>query len=94
MLIVTCAIITQHGKILICQRSSAMHLLLKWEFPGGKVELGGDKLIPFVARVAGGELRLEEHTDARWITVDELGLYDWAPADLPIAEQVKAVDIW
>lgn len=56
--------------------------------------MGGDKLIPFVARVAGGELRLEEHTDARWITVDELGLYDWAPADLPIAEQVKAVDIW
>ena len=38
MLIVTCAIIIQHGKILICQRSSIMDLPLKWEFPGGKVE--------------------------------------------------------
>jgi len=123
MLIVTCAIIIQHGKILICQRSSTMGLPLKWEFPGGKVEPGEDdartivreikeelhldivvterwepveytyptfliKLIPFVARVAGGELRLEEHADARWVPVDELGQYDWAPADVPIVEKV------
>ncbi|WDF67669.1 (deoxy)nucleoside triphosphate pyrophosphohydrolase [Sphingobacterium oryzagri] len=38
MLHVTCGIIEQAGKILICQRSSAMSLPLKWEFPGGKVE--------------------------------------------------------
>lgn len=129
MLIVTCAIIIRQGKILICRRSSAMDLPLKWEFPGGKMEPGEDekativreikeelhldievferwepvehdyptfriRLVPFVARVIGGELLLEEHADARWVTADELDQYDWASADVPIVEQLKAVDIW
>ncbi|MFC7526800.1 (deoxy)nucleoside triphosphate pyrophosphohydrolase [Parapedobacter sp. GCM10030251] len=125
MFIVTCAIIIQNGKILVCQRSGAMDLPLKWEFPGGKVEPGEDekltiireikeelhldievmkrlrpveydyptfriRLVPFIARVAGGGLLLEEHADAQWATVDQLDRYDWAPADLPIIEQLKA----
>lgn len=125
MLIVTCAIIIQNGKILVCQRSGAMDLPLKWEFPGGKVEPGEDetrtivreikeelhldikvtkrlqpvehdyptfriRLVPFIAEMIGGELLLEEHADARWIAVSELDRYDWAPADLPIIEQLKA----
>ena len=40
MLQVTCAIIRHENKILICQRSAAMKLPLKWEFPGGKIEAG------------------------------------------------------
>jgi 8-oxo-dGTP diphosphatase len=35
---VTCAIIEKEDKILCAQRSAAMPLPLKWEFPGGKVE--------------------------------------------------------
>ena len=36
---VCCAIIkNKYEKVLIAQRSSAMSLPLKWEFPGGKVE--------------------------------------------------------
>lgn len=35
---VTCAIIAYKGKVLAAQRSEKMHLPLKWEFPGGKVE--------------------------------------------------------
>lgn len=124
MLIVTCAIIVQHGKILICQRSTTMDLPLKWEFPGGKVEPGEDdaltivreikeelhldievvkrlqpvehdypafriRLVPFMAHVIGGSLQLEEHADAKWVTVAELDQYDWAPADVPIVEEVK-----
>ena len=34
---VTCAIILKEDKILVVQRSEAMRLPLKWEFPGGKV---------------------------------------------------------
>lgn len=37
---VTCAIIQSDGKILAVQRSEAMSLPLKWEFPGGKIDLG------------------------------------------------------
>ncbi len=37
---VTCAIITDHQKILVTQRGPGMKLAGKWEFPGGKVEEG------------------------------------------------------
>ncbi len=36
---VTCAIIEQGGLVLAAQRSASMSLPLKWEFPGGKIEL-------------------------------------------------------
>jgi 8-oxo-dGTP diphosphatase len=34
---VTCAIIQRNGFVLAAQRSEAMSLPLKWEFPGGKI---------------------------------------------------------
>jgi 8-oxo-dGTP diphosphatase len=37
---VTCAIIEVEGRVLAVQRSQEMSLPLKWEFPGGKIELG------------------------------------------------------
>ncbi|TKB98024.1 (deoxy)nucleoside triphosphate pyrophosphohydrolase [Pedobacter cryotolerans] len=37
---VTCAIIIRNNKTLAVQRSQKMKLPLKWEFPGGKIELG------------------------------------------------------
>lgn len=39
MLLVACAIILDsQNKVIVCQRSASMHLPLKWEFPGGKIE--------------------------------------------------------
>lgn len=39
MTLVTCAIIeNSKGQVLATQRSEAMSLPMKWEFPGGKVE--------------------------------------------------------
>ena len=35
---VACAIIEDKGKVLCTQRSKAMNLPLKWEFPGGKID--------------------------------------------------------
>ena len=37
---VACSIIENDGKVLAAQRSSAMSLPLKWEFPGGKIDPG------------------------------------------------------
>ena len=31
-----------------------------------------------------------EHNDIRWITVDEIGLYDFCPADEAILRAIKA----
>ena len=39
MINVTCAIIYFNDKILVTQRSEKMKLPLKWEFPGGKLEV-------------------------------------------------------
>ena len=38
MIRVACAIIFFGDQILVTQRSAAMKMPLKWEFPGGKVE--------------------------------------------------------
>ncbi len=37
---VTCAVIKREGLILSAQRSEAMSMPLKWEFPGGKIKEG------------------------------------------------------
>lgn len=37
---VVAALIWQHGKLLICQRTRHQAMPLKWEFPGGKIEEG------------------------------------------------------
>lgn len=37
---VACAIIERDGLVLATQRSAAMNLPLKWEFPGGKIDPG------------------------------------------------------
>lgn len=50
------------------------------------------RLIPFLATVIGGSLRLQEHTDAKWVKADELDRYDWAPADLPVVAQLKTIN--
>jgi 8-oxo-dGTP diphosphatase len=39
MKLVVAALIVKDGKILICQRTRHQPMALKWEFPGGKVEL-------------------------------------------------------
>jgi 8-oxo-dGTP diphosphatase len=39
---VVAAIIVLDSKILVCQRTEAQAMPLKWEFPGGKVEYGED----------------------------------------------------
>lgn len=40
MINVTAAIIEREGQILIAKRSSTSSLPNKWEFPGGKIEVG------------------------------------------------------
>ena len=37
---VVAALILRDGKMLICQRTQHQPMPLKWEFPGGKIEMG------------------------------------------------------
>ena len=43
----------------------------------------------FNATVASGEMTLYEHNDAKWITTEEIDLYDFCPADEEILERLK-----
>ena len=38
---VVAALILKDGKVLVCQRTRHQSMPLKWEFPGGKIEDGG-----------------------------------------------------
>ncbi|MCC9062820.1 (deoxy)nucleoside triphosphate pyrophosphohydrolase [Flavobacterium sp. F-30] len=44
MINVTCAIILKNEKILVAQRNEKMKLPLKWEFPGGKLEINESEI--------------------------------------------------
>lgn len=46
-------------------------------------------LTVFSAQLAGGEPRLLEHNDLRWITPDEIPLYEFCPADTQILEAIQ-----
>ena len=48
------------------------------------------RLDVYLATPRGGELRLLEHSDVRWLTPAELGSVDWAEADRPVLPLLHA----
>lgn len=40
----------------------------------------------YTAEIVSGEISMEEHSDGKWVTADELMAIDWAPVDIPAAE--------
>ncbi|MDR3541060.1 MAG: (deoxy)nucleoside triphosphate pyrophosphohydrolase [Desulfosporosinus sp.] len=122
---VTAAIIIKENRILIAERALGENLAGKWEFPGGKIELGetpqeclkreireelevdidvldlfGEsiygyqsgtiKLIAFRCQWISGDFKLNVHSRIEWVTRQELDLYDFAPADIPLVDRLKA----
>ncbi|MNX37987.1 CTP pyrophosphohydrolase [compost metagenome] len=55
---VTCAIILKDEKVLVAQRNEKMKLPLKWEFPGGKLEINEDE-IDCIKREIKEEINIE-----------------------------------
>ena len=54
------------------------------EYPDMTVEL-----TLFHASIETGELKLLEHADARWILPEEIGEFDFCPADVEILEKIR-----
>ncbi len=48
------------------------------------------QLIPFLALIKSGEIRLAEHEEYRWLGQKELFEVNWAPADIPIVEELSS----
>jgi 8-oxo-dGTP diphosphatase len=66
---VACAIIERDGLVLAAQRSPSMSLPLKWEFPGGKIDLGETaeeclkrELIEELGVIVGIDRKMPVHT--------------------------------
>lgn len=47
------------------------------------------QLIPFLATWESGTLQLAEHAQIQWLVQQNLLSLDWAPADLPIVEELQ-----
>lgn len=43
----------------------------------------------FICQISGGELNLNAHNDAKWITFDELDNQKWIPADVLVIDALK-----
>jgi 8-oxo-dGTP diphosphatase len=54
-----------------------------------KYETGEINLIAYKTVIISGEIKMNVHNDARWVTIDELKRYDLAPADIEI---IKLID--
>jgi len=52
-------------------------------YPGGVILLRA-----FAASVAGRAPEAREHSELRWVDREQAAALDWAPADLPILEEV------
>jgi 8-oxo-dGTP diphosphatase len=120
---VVASVITQENKVLIAQRAKKDALYEKWEFPGGKLEIGetdheclkrelqeefgidatiGDYLCTSIFEYKGepmemvvyyvpsytGILALYDHKQLKWVTKQELSLYEFPDADKPIIEKL------
>jgi 8-oxo-dGTP diphosphatase len=124
---VVCGVIIDGDKVLCVQRSEAMTLPLKWEFPGGKIERGETSeaclirelkeeleievsikeklsksyfnygtfeinLVPYLCNYLGDKINLKEHKTFLWLSYNELFKLDWAPADIPIVNEIMLRD--
>lgn len=43
----------------------------------------------YLCSILGGEIKLVEHKEARWLTKNKLNSVEWLPADLTILDKIK-----
>ncbi|MBK8855235.1 MAG: (deoxy)nucleoside triphosphate pyrophosphohydrolase [Saprospiraceae bacterium] len=49
-------------------------------------------LIPFICKFLGDKISLNEHKDFLWLPYNELLKLDWAPADIPIVNEIILIN--
>lgn len=71
---------------LLCDATIGEYLdTTSYEYDFGIVEL-----TTFFASLQGTEPELTEHAQIRWLKPEELDTVQWAPADVPAVEKIKA----
>lgn len=59
---------------------------VSWHYESGWI-----RLLPYACEMRAGELFLTSHERITWVGLDELDGLDWAPADVPILKQIRAL---
>lgn len=49
------------------------------------------RLVAYQVEHIHGTFQLIDHDELRWLSVEELGTVEWAPADIPIVEQYSVL---
>jgi len=57
---------------------------VSWEYENQTIELR-----PYFAEIIYGEIHLQEHASMKWLKAADLGILDWAPADIAVVQEVK-----
>ena len=57
-----------------------------WAYERGEI-----RLLPFFCTIIAGEPRAIEHEDLVWCAPPDFGKLDWADADLPVLDQIRAL---
>lgn len=55
-----------------------------YEYDFGIVEL-----TTYYAKILSGDIKLLEHVDMKWMSRGNIGVLDWAPADIPAIELIQ-----
>lgn len=50
---------------------------------------GPIRLLAYISKWIGGELRSTVHQDFAWVSINELEHYTFAPADIPLVEKLR-----
>ncbi len=89
-ILVVAALIKKNNNVLIARRSTGdENVLGKWEFPGGKVEPNETvDLRLYECEYISGEFKLHDHSEYKWVNINELLNYDLALADIPLAKYI------
>ncbi|QGH35117.1 NUDIX domain-containing protein [Gracilibacillus salitolerans] len=59
-----------------------------------RYDFGYIKLISFITKIESGFIELKEHADIKWVGVDDLSNYKFAPADIPVVRKLEEEGIW
>ena len=64
-------------------KAQDFYLTVEHEYPDFKITMHSYRCL-----VDKSDFTMKEHVAYRWLGVDELGILDWAAADLPIVERL------
>jgi 8-oxo-dGTP diphosphatase len=56
-------------------------------------DYGAIKLRAYLASLESGKLTPKAHSEFRWISIDQLSEYDFAPADIPFVKKLQNQEI-